>query len=546
MMMARKVRWQQVAAGVIALCASAAWGQVAPVYNDRVLDANPQLGAGGSNQPIAGYAPINGNAVINGNVSGLGYFHGNVPYTDPYAFHGSLGSGSLNNFQRSSAPVNYTSGNGVTTRTFFNPNTTVTGLSYNGRVAAPVRTASGDDSTFSYYGTSSLATRSSYVPQPTQSLGNPLQPVPLGASAPSYNFDSLAVPPGYSDYRVSALYATRPLKAPEAAVSKDELNAKTDASGPSDNVNQVNGQLTNQQVKTAVKGLDPNGKPLNNATAGGSADENRDSQSRDPYRYLLAQIATKAGGSEKAVGEKNGPLATGSYIPGTTTPVEFDPTTGKVKEPKSVPGKANANGYQSENPALPNYRPKTMVVEGDPLKSKKVLQSARKLPALLSLAGDEKTSFNQAMAQAETQMEAGKYLRAADSYQAAISMDPDNALALVGRAHAELAAGLYESAAYDLKFIWERKPQLVAVHYNLAKSISGHRLDFLSEDLNDLAHKGARPAAFLQAYLQYQLGQTGELDNSLQYWKERFPGDPWQETVSKAWVEKIEDATTQP
>ena len=101
---ARAAGWAVAAVAAVVLASSgAAWGQVQRIPGGDLLDANPQIGSGGSNRPVPGYQPINGNAIINGNVSGLGYFHGNIPYSSPYQFQGSLGSAGLQNFARQSA-----------------------------------------------------------------------------------------------------------------------------------------------------------------------------------------------------------------------------------------------------------------------------------------------------------------------------------------------------------------------------------------------------------------------------------------------------------
>lgn len=66
------------------LTAAVAQAQVQAVLGGRALDANPMVGSGGTNNPVAGYVPVNGNDIITGNVTGLAYFHGRVPYGSPY------------------------------------------------------------------------------------------------------------------------------------------------------------------------------------------------------------------------------------------------------------------------------------------------------------------------------------------------------------------------------------------------------------------------------------------------------------------------------
>ena len=71
----------------------------------RRLDANTRVGSGGLNAQGdtriitgLGYSRINGNDIVTGNVTGLGYFHGNIPYAGQRDFRGNLGSAFVDPF----------------------------------------------------------------------------------------------------------------------------------------------------------------------------------------------------------------------------------------------------------------------------------------------------------------------------------------------------------------------------------------------------------------------------------------------------------------
>jgi len=70
------------------------------------------------------------------------------------------------------------------------------------------------------------------------------------------------------------------------------------------------------------------------------------------------------------------------------------------------------------------------------------------------------------MLRAGKNLKEAKFLDAADSYSGAFVDEAADPLALVGRAHAEIGAGVYTAADYDLKFVFTRKPELVAVKYD--------------------------------------------------------------------------------
>jgi hypothetical protein len=134
----------------------------------------------------------------------------------------------------------------------------------------------------------------------------------------------------------------------------------------------------------------------------------------------------------------------------------------------------------------------------------------------------------------------GRYLDAAGTYQSAGQMSPDNPLTLIGRAHAQLAAGLYSAGAEDLQVVFAKKPELIAVRYDLRAFIPEKRLNHLLDDLARLAReRRANPTAnFALAYMDYQLGRKDDLLLTLDIWQRQAPKDPWPAIFTRAWVEK--------
>ncbi len=125
---------------IMAVVSASGFAQV-QVQQNNPLDANPQVGSGGSNVPVPGYVPVNGNDIVTGNVSGLKYFHAptatvrgpggvlipsqssSVGTFSPYQFQGSQGSAAFNSFARQSAGGSQA--NIGRTQTFYLPSTTV-------------------------------------------------------------------------------------------------------------------------------------------------------------------------------------------------------------------------------------------------------------------------------------------------------------------------------------------------------------------------------------------------------------------------------------
>ena len=102
-------KMKQVALFCVAfsLAAGLVFGQATPTLRRNVLDASPQIGSGGYNNPVRrfNYRPNYGNLFITGNVTGGKSFQGFVPYSSFSQFQSSLGSSALSAFQRDSTSL---------------------------------------------------------------------------------------------------------------------------------------------------------------------------------------------------------------------------------------------------------------------------------------------------------------------------------------------------------------------------------------------------------------------------------------------------------
>ncbi len=539
---------------VLAVCAASttALGQVQQIVGGNVLDANSKVGSGGSNHPVPGYAPINGNDIMTGNVAGLKYFHGSEPIRSQYEFGGTLGSSSLNNFVRTSAgdgPGAYSSGLGTV---YYNPASTVS-----------------RGTTGFYPGSINGGYDARYVPQSS------LSPTSTGAAA-GLSRDPMAVglpyraydrsdPTGTNSLEVrqdqpggvisSPLFGLRQVneatpksEAIDGAVKTGTTEKKTPDTGdtndttPKSGVNttpeQSAGDAARVDANVGVKGVDA------------SRNEMRISQT---YRTLLDQLREEqakaaaeklkgAGGAVEVAANATNVNSAESRL----TKMEVDPVTGELRPVRSADELAK-KGYQTSNPALPGYvtRMSAETLESEPTDK---LQAGKKVKALDTLTDKSEPNldpaimgrelpFNALMTRAEGYLHEGRYFEAADTYQIALTAQPDNALALVGRAHAELGAGLYDSAAFDLKYLFKKKPEMMAVHYDFSKFYPTKRDDFLVKDLFPLTQKedGGNMASFLYCYLCYQTGREQEMRKEFVRWGNRDWKDSWYEVTRRGW-----------
>jgi hypothetical protein len=116
----------------VTLCTTVSmWGQVdLRVNQGNALDANPGVGSGGANTAVAPTSAMDTQLLVSGQVTGLGGFHGNVPYYQPNEFHGNLPSQMLENFNARSVSL-YQAQTGIglsQTAGYFGRSRTVVGL----------------------------------------------------------------------------------------------------------------------------------------------------------------------------------------------------------------------------------------------------------------------------------------------------------------------------------------------------------------------------------------------------------------------------------
>jgi hypothetical protein len=218
-----------------------------------------------------------------------------------------------------------------------------------------------------------------------------------------------------------------------------------------------------------------------------------------------------------------------------------EPPTGR--EAGAGPGRGGLPDRTARGPAANDPRSRSRLARTNPLltEAPETLRAGQKVEPLRTLSnvppGMEVTPFDTQMKRAEVMLKDGKYMDAVDQYQQALSMQPGNALALVGRAHAEIAAGMYQSAAMDLKTLFTQKPEMMSVRYTLNDFIPNKRIDNLMTDLLGLTtrDRSGNMASFLYCYIAYNTEHPNELQQELDRWGIRPAHDEWQAIAAKAW-----------
>jgi hypothetical protein len=91
--------------------------------------------------------------------------------------------------------------------------------------------------------------------------------------------------------------------------------------------------------------------------------------------------------------------------------------------------------------------------------------------------------FGEYLQAGQEAMAIGRFFDAEERFVRALGIRPDDVTAQVGRAHAQLGAGLFVSAAMNIRQLYEKHPELLGVRFTGAAVPPGPRLNSLVTDL---------------------------------------------------------------
>ncbi|NNM88681.1 MAG: hypothetical protein HKL95_09195 [Phycisphaerae bacterium] len=536
-----------IAAGTLAL--ATAHGQV-QVQNGQALDANNQVGSGGSNATIPGYVPFNGNQYMNNVNSTAHTSYQTVPITLPgggvtYARIPIVTSAPPSYSSPPGAlPINNYSNVGNVTGSGSRINATINGVYSPSSLGMTGQNGLGQNSAI-YNGPVPVGPASPFA----SIYGNPASPISPRTIGLAQN--GLIAPTGS---KVNSLFGLREIPIQQqagyarltGAVNQNPHKGPAMIPGQQSQKEQThrpNGAATGTTPLNGVIQATHIGKPLgtkNNAqvNAGGVG---------DVYQNLLHELQTGEKINIVAPGLPGQPAMTLTNLEPQSAAaqrmVTIDPITGlPIMNPSAhvVAGLAGHHGkgpHGKKSTAVAKLWNRANAVT-IPKKLGAELQAGRNLMPLQALAGNMTDKFDRGMAYGQKLIDSGRFMQAVQAFQGALAMRPGNPLAIIGQAHAEIAAGLYGSAAYNLQFVFNSNPALNAVRLNLKKLIPAASLRAARRELKTLAKRDNPAAAMLLAYVDYQLGYRRQLRHTLTQWVEFQPRSIWPRILRKAWLEK--------
>lgn len=223
-------------------------------------------------------------------------------------------------------------------------------------------------------------------------------------------------------------------------------------------------------------------------------------------RDVLSGKAGEKAAEGKAKGEDATPQAqpvspAEPVIPGVTP----DPNAKPRPSPLDPLGRPRIPG---ENPT----DPMTLALEAAE-KAKALLTEPKVISALAPTEADNQI-FKDHMTKGQELLAEGRWFDAEERFASALALREGDPMAAAGRVHAQIAAGMYLSAALNLRNTFRAYPELIAAKYAPELLPRGQRLDTVRAQLRARAKLDtliARDAGLLLMYLGQQTGNAQDL-----------------------------------
>lgn len=499
-----------LAAGLLMLSGSPAWAQTA-LGDGTALDRNLQVGSGGKNTRVR---DINqqirfNNAIVTGNAAFGRSFRGDTPYSAAGDFRGSLGSNDLFQFRRDSA-VSTVYGSGLrgtdALRYQFALSTGQALPSYLGAAPGVVERSGARDNRYRS-GTGELsALRSTSEFISAQSL----RPTVIGTLRSETGGE---------------VVTASPLAGINFPV--EQQTGEQDRS-PGTGVGGVGSEPPGTTMRrpglsgleaTSVSGRDFLSSVQMHAAPSNAIQSRNAGHDRVLNKYRAgferdARAETEADAQEPTRAETKAELRDRSRE------VRWDEELQRIQELlRSQQEMRDSETGEGD-------------IADDELISERALRAIRgageRLETLVP-EGKERTLFAENLKAGQELMEQGRYFDAEAAFARAIAADAGDPLGLIGRVHAQLGAGLYVSAALNLRRVYQRHPELAGMTYAPELAPSKPRIDAIERHLRDqmsMQDSGlGRDAPLLLGYLGHISGNDALRADGINEFANQVPFD---------------------
>lgn len=154
------------------------------------------------------------------------------------------------------------------------------------------------------------------------------------------------------------------------------------------------------------------------------------------------------------------------------------------------------------------------------------------------------SGYTRHMTDGQRALSDGKWFDAEESFSRAMLFRDADPIAAVGRVHAQMGAGMFLSAASNLRALLRAHPEMAAVTYESTLLPRAQRLQSLAEALRESAQRNdafGRDAALLLAYLGFQTGAATDINAGLEAIQRineylAAEADPLDEVLRAVWL----------
>jgi hypothetical protein len=556
-----------IAASGLVVAGLAASPALAQLEDGRGLERDLRTGPGPrGNTPRASMADEVRlrNAIVTGNVGGLKSFRGNVGYTAPEDFRGRLGSDSTFNFRRDSTSAAQVRG-GESLRTQFSL-TTGTGRRKSENLMTRFG-ATGTDAARAAPGQASFATNRDLRATPRQGTLRSTAAFAADASLSTTIVGYEQTDKGWEPVRASSLMGVRRLGTGKIDRESD-LSARRREDEPRPGLQQpldVNalspaasltqsqlGKLNDSGVVTVYDDLrrrmDEQDKKRSRPGAAGESPKAPEEGEAD------AGMESSSSSLDARLKELRERMTPGSD--------ENEPTWQRILRKREAQERAEEEETQREGGLDPGKardgdadrsrdRDKGSGVLGGAKSSKSgkrrvplddetlrlIMEAGGQTKTFIDPATGKRDLFAEQMASGQELMARARYFDAEERFAAALQARPGDVTAQAGRLHSQLGAGLYLSAALNLRTMLQQAPEVVGLRYTGATIPTPDRLAAVGGELRANAQRAkdaglplSSGEGLLLAYVGWQMSDQTMIKDGL--------------TIARAGVQRAGDPGT--
>ncbi len=528
----------------VTLCLAAfpAGGQTVRTQSGHALDANTQIGSGGYNTPVAGPGAINSQLYITGQTTGLSRFRGGVPYDAPDQLGIVPPSTDLDTFRQESVGLSEVlSGSTYLPAPYYRRTRTAFGV----RGITAGATMPG----------SNVPIRPTLTPILRRKLYQQV----------TTPYESIVPPvPRTTTMTGSLLDRDRRLVSPTSSVTGQEISRPG-----ADAIFAVAGARQRQHLveelhawtirrRQAEEEDEQDAPPLEELRSFEALD-----QPEPIFPYETPEPDTDRPALPTGTGLQR---PEGSPPPGEDIYIDLlirlrqqqmhgqSPTELLVKLPEETesfapPTPQAAESLRKEALTTTPLLPDTIDQQEFPT-SPITFDVAQDVVIVHGLAGAGPDLFNQYMTLAQGKLQSGNFYEAADQFELAVTVAPDNPLGRVGLGVARFAAGEPLTASLQFRRALQMLPPLMETRVDITSllpekviEIQLQRAEKILNQARQQAENSERPAAkfiqpeiaFLVTFLNHNLGRTEQATQYAEFLKEATVAD----TLMQAYAEYV-------